>query len=266
MLVSWLPRHHGCQRNSTNFPFYRLAELAIIVSHCDYGVEKKRHKNAKYPRPLDFEAPALPLCYNCCQRHLRQGGCIAQKQYSCFSPNRPGFDSWLSEKFILMLPRFIDGVGLRKVNGGLKMLVKPVSYNLLELQKDTRGSKSNSKMRFLCKFVAGNWKVAPDLLNFLLFSSWKLFFCAFLSEEPFFKTVYDLSSCNVSLRHETILQRWKNASVRWISGELQEGIERKDFYWTRVRTLMEAFFVYFALKSWHLAMLKNLKNSITLGP
>ena len=147
--------------------------MSIIVSHCDYGVEKKRHKNAKYPRPLDFEAPALPLCYNCCQRHLRQGGCIAQKQYSCFSPNRPGFDSWLSEKFILMLPRFIDGVGLRKVNGGLKMLVKPVSYNLLELQKDTRGSKSNSKMRFLCKFVAGNWKVAPDLLNFLLFSSWK---------------------------------------------------------------------------------------------
>ena len=38
-----------------------------------------------------------------------RGGCLAQRQRYCFSPNRPGFDSWHSRKFTSLLLRFING-------------------------------------------------------------------------------------------------------------------------------------------------------------
>ena len=37
-----------------------------------------------------------------------------------------GFDYWHSLKFILMLLKFINGAGLRKVGRGLKILIKPI--------------------------------------------------------------------------------------------------------------------------------------------
>ena len=41
---------------------------------------------------------------------------------------QPGFNSGCFQRFILVLLRFIDGAGLRKVNRCLKMLIEPIFY------------------------------------------------------------------------------------------------------------------------------------------
>ena len=53
-----------------------------------------------------------------------------QRWYSCFSPSGPRFKSHHSRKFILMLLRFINDNGQRKVNRGLIILVEPIQYQI----------------------------------------------------------------------------------------------------------------------------------------
>ena len=51
----------------------------------------------------------------CWKPEVYMGGCIVQRPHSCLSPRRPVFDSWHSRKFILMLLRFINSPGWRKM-------------------------------------------------------------------------------------------------------------------------------------------------------
>ena len=65
---------------------------------------------------------------------VQAGGCIPQMWHSCYSPNGPEFNSRHSQNIILVLLRFIKGGGERKVDRGLKMLIEPNQYWLVESQ------------------------------------------------------------------------------------------------------------------------------------
>ena len=54
--------------------------------------------------------------------------CIAQRQRSRFSPSSLRFNCQHSQKFILMLLRFINSAGQRKVDRVLKMSIKPIQF------------------------------------------------------------------------------------------------------------------------------------------
>ena len=67
-----------------------------------------------------------------------QRGCIAQRQHACFSSSSPGFESQRSRScfrgIIIDVSGLIISVGKRKVDIGLKMLIKPIQFWLVASQ------------------------------------------------------------------------------------------------------------------------------------